>query len=568
MNSHMNKVKAVSWGIFALFLLIVFLLIPVTYAINDDVAMRNIASGAMSGKPDYHLVFVKAVLGLVLSTVYRYFPGIDWYGLLWMGFIIISGVLILWKLLSVCEKMGKSLLAVTGIFLLLFVLVLLGHLVSFQFTVTAGILAGAAIFVYCLDDSSGGKEYLVSVLVILLIWLSFCVRENVLLMAVPFGGLMILYKKEAVRKKAVMALIAAVGLVGIMALEFSVYSGEEWTAYKEYNTARSVIYDYYGVPSYEENKEFYDSIGLQEYDVVNLERYQLVFVDGLEEGKMQQIAEYAKQRYREQNTLGTRIKAGVKTALQGELGQETIILNLLAKGVILINLIWSFRKKRKAFWINAGFLFSEGILAFYLGYQGRLPARVMAALLIVELLSASAVFLTEWLESPPPETKRRFSKWSLRAGTVLLVLLAVWQFSAIWDRQLKNIAANQEYEQLQSYYQEYPERVYFIPANWIAGYTENFHIHREARLSNGFSLGGWTTFLPVYQQGLRELGIEDEADALIEQDNVYLIFNVPSSRITSYYEEKYQKVQWTEVDTAPVYNMEIPVFKITGGDKL
>lgn len=50
MNSRINKEKAVSWGMFVFFLLIIFLLIPVTYAINDDVAMRDIASGAMSGK--------------------------------------------------------------------------------------------------------------------------------------------------------------------------------------------------------------------------------------------------------------------------------------------------------------------------------------------------------------------------------------------------------------------------------------------------------------------------------------------------------------------------------------
>ena len=566
MNKSVKTEKIISFGLFFIFLAVVFLMIPVTYAINDDVAMRDIASGAMSGSPDYHLVFVKAALGALLSAVYRYFPGIDWYGLVWMGLVILSAALILWKILSICEKRGRNLLAASVLFLSVFALTGLGHLVSFQFTVVAGIVAGTAVFLYCLDDSSGKKEYRMAALVILLIWISFCVRENVLLMAVPFGGLIILYKKEPVKKKALMASIACAGLAGIMVLEVFSYSSAEWKSYKDYNTARSVIYDYYGVPPYEENREFYDSIGLQEYDVVNLERYQLVFVDDLENGKMQQIADYAEQRYREQNSLTAQVIAGARIAVQGELGKETLVLNLLAKALVLLNIITGIRYRKKRLWlVNAGFLICEGALAFYLGYEGRLPARVMAALLIIEFLSALAVFLLEQ-RNAAPETAKKIPGWT--AGLLIVLLAAaVWQFAVIRERQLQSTAANQEYELLQSYYREHPEQVYFIPATWTAGYTENFHIRKEARLDNGFSLGGWTTFLPVHEQGLKKFGIEDENTALIENDNVYLIFNTPSSRITAYYEQKYEDVQWTETDTAPVYGMEVPVFKISGGER-
>ncbi len=566
MNKSVKTEKIISFGLFFIFLAVVFLMIPVTYAINDDTAMRDIASGAMSGTPDYHLVFVKAALGALLSAVYRYFPGIDWYGLVWMGLVILSAALILWKILSICEKRGRNLLAASVLFLSVFALTGLGHLVSFQFTVVAGIVAGTAVFLYCLDDSGGKKEYRMAALVILLIWISFCVRENVLLMAVPFGGLIILYKKEPVKKKALMASIACAGLAGIMVLEVFSYSSAEWKSYKDYNTARSVIYDYYGVPPYEENREFYDSIGLQEYDVVNLERYQLVFVDDLENGKMQQIADYAEQRYREQNSLTARVMAGVRIAVQGELGKETLVLNLLAKALVLLNIITGIRYRKKALWlVNAGFLLCEGALTFYLGYEGRLPSRVMAALLIIEFLAALAVFFSE-RRNTVSETEKKIPGWT--AGLLIVLLAAAaWQFTVIRERQLQSTAANQEYELLQSYYREHPGQVYFIPATWTAGYTENFHIRKEARLDNGFSLGGWTTFLPVHEQGLKKFGIEDENTALIENDNVYLIFNTPSSRITAHYEEKYEDVQWTETDTAPVYGMEVPVFKISGGER-
>ena len=69
--------------------------------------------------------------------------------------------------------------------------------------------------------------------------------------------------------------------------------------------------------------------------------------------------------------------------------------------------------------------------------------------------------------------------------------------------------------------------------------------------------------MPVHDEGLRHFDIEDEDAALVEKDNVYLILNHPSDKINSHYAEEYGKVQWTEIDKAPVYGLEVPVYKIT-----
>ena len=52
MRENMKMKKLSAFALFFLFLIIIFSVLPVTYAINDDVAMRDIASGAMSGQPD------------------------------------------------------------------------------------------------------------------------------------------------------------------------------------------------------------------------------------------------------------------------------------------------------------------------------------------------------------------------------------------------------------------------------------------------------------------------------------------------------------------------------------
>lgn len=566
MNKSVKTEKIISFGLFFIFLAVVFLMIPVTYAINDDTAMRDIASGAMSGTPDYHLVFVKAALGMMLKALYSFISGIDWYGCLWIGFVLFSTILIFWKILSICSRKGKNQIAVTVLFIIGFILTALWHLVSFQFTVVSGIVIGAAIFYYYVDDSRGIKSGFSAALVVIMIWISFCVRSDAFIMAVPFGGLIFLYKKESIKKKIIMALIAIAGIAGIIGIETISYVGEDWQSYCTYNTARSTIYDYYGVPPYEGNKEFYDQIGLRDYDVVNLERYHLALVDGLEEGKMQQIAEYAEQKYMEETSFPMRLKKGVKLALNGEVNGENIVLNLVAKLVILLNLIWGVKHNKKSFWVNIGLLLCEGGVCLYLGLAGRLPERVMAALLLIELMSALGIFMKEF-ENGACEYWGNVSRKFMGTAFVLILALAVWRFIDIRNGQEQKFRSNLEYDLLKSYYQEHPDNAYFISVEWIAGYSDNFHIQNENEVSNGFNLGGWTTFLPVYNQELELWGIEDVDTALIENENVYLILSAPSSKITAHYEEKYEDVQWTETDTAPVYGMEVPVFKISGGER-
>ena len=56
-----------SFLIMALYFVVVYQKIPFIYDINDDVAMRNVAAGVITGEPDAHLIFVKYILGLVIS---------------------------------------------------------------------------------------------------------------------------------------------------------------------------------------------------------------------------------------------------------------------------------------------------------------------------------------------------------------------------------------------------------------------------------------------------------------------------------------------------------------------
>ena len=48
-----------------------------TYAIADDVIMRDIASGAFTGTPDGHLIFIQYALGFAVSRLYLLNQNVD-----------------------------------------------------------------------------------------------------------------------------------------------------------------------------------------------------------------------------------------------------------------------------------------------------------------------------------------------------------------------------------------------------------------------------------------------------------------------------------------------------------
>ena len=67
-----------SFLITGLYFVLIYQKIPFIYDINDDVAMRNVAAGVITGSPDAHLLHIKYLLGLLISGLYTVVPGWDW----------------------------------------------------------------------------------------------------------------------------------------------------------------------------------------------------------------------------------------------------------------------------------------------------------------------------------------------------------------------------------------------------------------------------------------------------------------------------------------------------------
>ena len=60
---------------------ILLLAAPPLYGMNDDLQIASVLSGAYSGTPDLHTVYLRAPLSFLLSLLYRILPMLPWFGI-------------------------------------------------------------------------------------------------------------------------------------------------------------------------------------------------------------------------------------------------------------------------------------------------------------------------------------------------------------------------------------------------------------------------------------------------------------------------------------------------------
>ena len=79
------------------------------YAVNDDIAMREIASGVRSGTPDGHLVYIKYPLGWFICMLYSVVSrSIDWYGLVLLGSLFLAAMLLTYSVHCAVKDKGME----------------------------------------------------------------------------------------------------------------------------------------------------------------------------------------------------------------------------------------------------------------------------------------------------------------------------------------------------------------------------------------------------------------------------------------------------------------------------
>ncbi len=576
MSTKKNMLLALlgALGLGALYFLWAYTSFSFFYDINDDVAMRNVAAGVITGSPDAHLIHIKYILGLVISGLYALAPGLDWYGIGMTGIVSLSLAAVLYRGLVMRRRPGWKLVYVLGT-LLVFTGLGLKHLVGFQWTVTAGMAGGAGLFLFvtCQEEEPFQSWWEEGASLAFLL-LCLCIRDDVFLLVLPAAGILFWHRHGSLQKGRMPVrlshwpILAAMvgGIVLILGVELFAYRSPEWKTFLAYNQDREAIMDFYGIPDYQEDKAFYDSMGMDEETVVNLHRYSLYLTDDIYPEKMHALAENARELYQEKNPPLKRMGEGITKVLENLLDSQVLPLTAFA-GILLIG-GWILLQNRRELgeFVFLNLLWTACWL--YLGYRGRVVERVVYTLLFLQIFTHGGLLLQAL-----PETFLEVRKENWKNITIMLMLgLCFLGICGVQSRELQKTsrerwAYNQQFLEINQYMAQHRENVYFMTTFSIETYTDNFTLRRDFAFSNLLSVGGWHSFSPLENKKIEKLGLGAQTmeHAMLTGENVFVISLVNVDYMERYFLGKYGKQYTgrTEVDVQTYGNTDFHVYRFS-----
>lgn len=219
-----------------LFVIIVTCVFYWRYESNDDLVMAWIASGKFMGSPDYHLVFINAIYGFVLSWLYRVLPMVEWYTLLFLTFHVFSLTIIAKWFLNLKIKKYLKIAILTLVYLIEVRMLLL-----LQFTTTAGFLASAA-FVLLLGSRK--KDLVFGMLLFLLASLVRFQAAMLVGLVFCFFYPLYIYLFNFSLPQFLALIICLLLSVSSKIVDRRIYhSDPEWDYYYDYNEVRGKLND-------------------------------------------------------------------------------------------------------------------------------------------------------------------------------------------------------------------------------------------------------------------------------------------------------------------------------------
>ena len=587
------KRTAAAAGVTAALILLLALRYDFWFDINDDVWMKDIISGVYTGTPSARNIQMLFPVSGLVSLFYRITRSVDWYGLFLLACQFGSLFLVLNRACAVQAKtFGKAdgaLALMTGA--VTAAALLLPHYVFVQYTLTVGMLCGAAAYLIQFPGEQGASQKSSGSILdvnlketvcrelppVLLIIFAFLIRTEMTALMLPLvlTGMVFRFVMETrpedrlFSKKNIMTAILTVLMIGIgmaagLAADRAACSSAEWREFRDLFDARTEVYDFYldYIPTYEEDGEFFDSIGLPEASAELLTNYNFGLDERIDADLLWQVRDYARQKKAASFDPMVQLKGAVKAYVyrvshltDGVYSAACLILYLLC----LAQIIKSAAAGKKATLERLGALlflaFVRTGLWMFILYRGRDPERITHSLFLLEI-----VLLAGYLQSlacvaatgtataaagaaNTPSTaveKKSASADSNRqqTGATNAAATRAWLYPALFllamaafiPGQLRKTDAesarredvNREERAFVAYCAEHPENYYFTDVYATVRYTQKM-FGQQADPGNHDLMGGWISKSPLYEEKLRTHGLTSMKESLLEDETCYFV---------------------------------------------
>lgn len=540
----------------AISLLIIFSLIykicGIYYAANDDISMQKILSGSYSGKIDAHAVYIKYVLGYLLTLFYKNINcQIDWYGIFMQGILFGCYGVLIDRMFTLTEKHTHK-HRIRIVFLAVFLVIFFRVTIFFQYTVVAGIAGSTAIFLLITRKEHEKLGY--DILFMVLYLLTYLIRSKVFWMIMPITGLALMklfvmpavwdvYHKQKIHlrvKKYIRPVtfmcMVMLFVISIRKIDSIAYSSEAWNQYRTYNSFRSQIVDYAGFPDYDSNQQFYTDLGIsaQEYDCLESMFGILPNIDMEVMGK---IAEQSRLEV-EQLNIESRISnmANVlKICLTSKICRELHIVFIL----ILFGFLRSIGKyKKQEKYIIAAGIIAQLFVLIYLLWKGRVPDRIVQIFEIECILSMLAILLCNLNGESQREKRKIYSGLLLLFASIIIITFYNVRMQA--ETYQESILVQKEFN---DYINNKNENVYVVQTGTVET-VKQFDFQSAQGVTNQRGTRGWSSNSPFLNAKMEYLGIDLEMPLLLEQNVYYVTKDLTmADHLNEYYQSIYEECE-------------------------
>lgn len=553
------------------------------YDLNDDTTIKDIISGAYTGKPSAYSVQMLFPLSFCISLCYRAIPGIPWYGLFLCVCQFGAWALIAWRVTGVVKKQWQQYMALCFEMVIYFGL-LIRQLVIVQYSVTSGICMATAILLYLTGEEKelprqNLKQNIASILLVIL---SFMIRTEMCIMLLPFLVLSgfckwmsneKIFTVQNIKRYLYLIGTALIGMTVVLALDkLSIATSgesEAWQAFREFFDERTTLYDFYGIPSYEEHAAFYEMIGCSEESYSLLQNYNFSLDESIDEYLLENVVNY--QEKMAKTGCGLAMTAGMisKNSLSEAIwlykeqlihAKSGVYAYMLLAAYISFVLLAGGRKNSGCYWKMALLLVIRSILWIYLFMVDRVLDRVTCPLLVAELMVLLGWIIQESIRVKP--IAKNFVYVKLQAiGTYSLLAICAFLACVMNAQKLQSEyeareRINSRWESLLAYCAEHEDAYYAVDVYSSTSYegisySEKICKNVDNSYRNFDICGGWLSKSPLMYEKLGKMQIETLEEALISKDNVYFVATPDKdlSWLVDYYAYKGKTVNPFKVDT-------------------
>ena len=464
---------------------------------NDDFLIQGLISGQFTGGKGVIWIFQynHYLLNMVICVLNRIIPGISWYGIILVAMNYLS---FLFSVNSLCSKAKSFIdyLFTSAAFSALFWGMIWYLHSRIQYTATAEIAAilGYVCFAFC-EKRTRGCIYFCC-----LEAFAFFIRPNAMLLMIPMGLVIMLFSLDSIEKlfsreglrvfaPGVMCLIGLV-IIGEISLTLPMINSEYREA-NECNEARMQMFDYTGVPQYDEISDLLNNITKEKYDAFNL--YMILDWDCSDES-LQKVAEYSKGQTAHPGFVEV-IESSFDVLFKNPFGKISIVLPALLS-FALLSVILSGKYKMLVQVVL--FHVATGISLGYIVYNGRTPGRVTHPIVF-----SYAVFLVCVCIKALSLMEEKHAIGILKRITMVVAVAAVVFFSGISarnqygyikEKMQSEKLLNEQYRQIEGFCNNNPQNLYII-SHELYTYT-SFSTFERFKKGNFIFSGGWYSLLP------------------------------------------------------------------------